>query len=188
MQTDEFNRPVFLSTEDFNKKYWYTPLQMVTVINPTENDFPFMVEMRNYMIKAGATERFPGIIANVYIDQMAKILAQEEDNFGHMSDPTLRAQYYDRLIVDVENMVQDYVPTPEYLKPKEKLEEKPFAQLGKEPTPEPIVKKEEPEETKEFEVGGSRYKMVIAKNKRRLYYRDGGLVTVDTYNKAASLL
>lgn len=186
MDKDEFGQPVYLSTKDFNDKYWYTPLQMVTVINPTDRDFPFMVEMRNYMIRAGATERFPGVIANVYLEQMAGIMAQDDDNFGHMSDPTLKAQYYEKLIVDIESLVEDYNPTPEYLQPKDETQEKPFAQLKKE------VPKEEPEvpneETKEFEQDGSRYKMVTAKNGRALHYRNGQLIPVAEYNKAASLL
>src|SRR5260221_3813940 len=89
--------PGMLTKEQFNARYWFTTLQMVTVLNPAwyreggtgeavSRDFPFMVELRHFIIRAVQHERLPGIIANVYLDQMAKILAQNDDKLGYMSD------------------------------------------------------------------------------------------------------
>lgn len=109
----------------FNKMYWFSALQMVEVINPawlkdgdgfTVQDYPFQVEMRHFFIKAGGKEKFPGVIANVYLDQMTKILAQNDGKLEFMSDPNLMKIYYDKLIVDVENLAPEYNPVPSYLR------------------------------------------------------------------------
>lgn len=114
-----------IDKEAFSKKYWFTSLQMVEVINPAwlkdgdgfiVQDYPFMVEMRHFIIKAGGREKFPGVIANVYLDQMTKILAQNEGKLEFMADPNLMRVYYDKLIVDVENLAPEYNPVPAYLR------------------------------------------------------------------------
>lgn len=114
-----------IDKETFNKKYWFTSLQMVEVINPAwlkegdgfvAKDYPFMVEMRHFIIKSGGREKFPGVIANVYLDQMTKILAQNDGKLEFMADPNLMRVYYDKLIVDVENLAPEYNPIPTYLR------------------------------------------------------------------------
>lgn len=200
-----------ITKEEFNKKYWFNSLQMVTVLNPKLEDWPFMVEMRHFIIKSGATERFPGVIANVYLDQMSKILAQDDDKLGYMADPSLKRLYYDKLIIDVEELVSDYSPTPEYLRnvpqsaqgtaPSEKapweenMERASTVAPNVAPAP-PVSAPELPEEpeappkpeTKEFEVNGSKYKSVINKNGNAMFYKNGQMTTSAEYNRAASML
>lgn len=196
----------FLSKEDWAKKYWFNSLQMVTVVNPKAEDWPFMVEMRHFIIKAGSKERFPGVIANVYLDQMAKIMAQDDDRLGFMADPTLKAQYYDKLIVDVESLVNEIdTSVPNYLKdvPKTAImqpeERAPWTENMERssdiaPMP-PVVVPEQPKvetpvkaETKEFELEGTKYKLVVSKDGREMFYKDGKMTNAAEYAKAASML
>jgi hypothetical protein len=109
------NFPTPMTKLDFSKTYWFNSLQMVTVVNPTADDYPFMVEMRHFVVKAGATEKLPGAIVNIYLDQMSKILAQGDNKLGFMADPNLMRVYFDKLIVDVENLVPEYNPTPAWM-------------------------------------------------------------------------
>lgn len=118
----------------FIEKYWMTNTKIVTVTNPRTEDFVFQSvvevgvdmatgkmrsEPRHYRVLAGETERFPGTIANLYLDQMSKMIAQDEDKFQFLIDFALKAQYYDQLIVDIEDLINDYVPRTEYLEKKE---------------------------------------------------------------------
>ena len=103
--------PVGLTRADFNKFYWFTSLQMVTVTNPTEEDFPFMVEMRHYMVRKGQQESFVGPIVNVYLNHMAKTIAQNENRLEMLADVTYLASYYKNLIVEVKDLAPQYDPT-----------------------------------------------------------------------------
>lgn len=141
----------------FNDKYWHSNTEMVTVVNPRSEDYVFQAtsetgidtatgkmrsEARHYKVPAGGTERFPGTIANMYLDQMAKLVAQDDDKIQYMIDFSLKAQYYDQLTVSVEDLIHSFVPTAGYLDRPEHEEtsatptpvtEVPFASV----TPEP---------------------------------------------------
>lgn len=204
-----------ITPNEFQSKYWFSNEQLVTVLNPKSEDFPFMVEMRNFMIKAGRSEKFPGFIANVYLNLMSKILAQDEDRLELMSDPNLMRHYFDRLIVTVESLVKEHNPLPDYMTnvPKHTIVEAdndtppwqqdniepagavtpvapPPPQTPLEPQPkeeEPVVAKAEPT-TKEFELDGSKYKMVVNKSGNEMYYKNGKMTSASDYAKAASML
>lgn len=105
-----------LTKEEFWKVYWFSPLQMVELRNPQKYDFQFMVELRNFVVKAGAVEKFPGTVANLYLDQMAKIQAQDDDKLNLLSDFAFRKLYYDKLIVNVESLIKEESTGPAYLK------------------------------------------------------------------------
>lgn len=105
-----------LDKKTFNRNYWFTSLQIVEVVNPLQEDYPFMVEMRHFIVKKGANERLPGVIANVYLDLMGKILAQGDDKLAYMADPALMKVYFDKLIVNVESLVPEVNNTPAYLR------------------------------------------------------------------------
>lgn len=196
---------------DFQQRYWFTSLQMVTVLNPLDTDYPFMVEMRHFIIRANSKERFPGVIANVYLDQMSKILAQNDNKLEFMSDPAMMRVFFDKLIEDVENLVPEYNPVPAYLRnvaPSAQMEAPdetpPWQQnmerarnvtpniqdaspeLPKQPdNPKP---KSQKEETKEFEYQNVKYKMVVDKNGNEMYFKDGRRTDAAEYGKAASML
>lgn len=118
---------------DFVRRYGFNNFKIVTVSNPTTEDHEFQITMevgvdpatgklkteaRQYVVKAGASERFPGVVAQKYLDEMAKKLAQQEKKFGLYVDLNTRGEYYDRLIVDVEDLVSGPVEF-EHLKPQE---------------------------------------------------------------------
>lgn len=181
----------------FNAKYWFSSLQMVTVVNPLEEDWPFMVEMRHYIIKKGAKERFPGVIANVYLDQMSKILAQHDENLGNMADPELKKIYYDKLIADVENLIQEHDNRPAYLQhiapgamldvpdevaPWEKASTATPALTN---TIEPSPKPEAGE--KSFELNGLVFKMVTDDEGLATFFKNDKEIDEPAYAKAASM-
>lgn len=202
-----------ITKDEWRQKYWFNSLQMVTVINPKNAEWPFMVEGRHFVIGPKATERFPGIIANVYLDQMSKILAQDDDNLGFMADPNLMRHYYDKLIIDVEDLISQTSPVPAYMRNVAptaipEAERAPWdASLGERasdlaatlpPPPAPTFNEpgsghQEPEnpivpEERTFEQGGNTYKLVVTANGSKMHYRDGKLVSAADFNKAASLL
>lgn len=189
--------------EEFWKLYWFTPLQMITVVNTKAADYPFQVEGRHFIIKAGGKEKIPGTVANIYLSQMTRILAQDEDKMDHLSDFALMKIYYDRLIVDVENLIKEIDLTPEYLKdvPEHmKVSGAPETPPWQAPTstiPETnstmtntYEAKTEPKEDveKEFELEGVKYKYILTKTGKKMYYKNGQLTSESDYAKAASLL
>jgi hypothetical protein len=134
----------------FNDKYWHSNSVIVTVANPRNEDYKFSAvaqagldsgtgkmreEQRHYRVPAGGSERFPGPIANIYLDQMTKLLAQEEDKIHFLIDYALKAQYYDRLTVATEDPSQGYQEErPSYLDQPSDVDNKqttevPFAEV-----------------------------------------------------------
>lgn len=133
----------------FTAKYWHPNTEIVTVLNPTTENYIFQAtvdaavdmrtgrprpEARQYGVQAGGSERFPGSIANMYLDQMSRKLAQDENRLDRMVDFSERAKYYDQLTVDTEDLIASYVPNPAFTPQLEKTvetstEEVPFAGL-----------------------------------------------------------
>lgn len=204
---------------NFKDSYWFNSLQMVTVINPAwyreggngtpiTRDYEFMVEMRHFIVRAGNEERFPGTIANVYLDQMSKIIAQNEEKLSFMSDPAMRKVYYDKLIVEVEELAPVYNPVPAYLRnvspaaigqaPDETPPwDNPSMERARDiapnaPFPAPPVVNEPPKPPapteKEFEYEGAKFKMIIDKNGKEMFFKDGRQASAADYSKAASML
>lgn len=193
--------------DEFWRVYWFSPLQMVTLVNPKSYDYPFMFELRNFVIKKGSKEKLPGTVANLYLSQMTRIMAQDDGKMEHLSDFALMENYYKSLIVDVENMVKDVDTTPAYLKDMPQhmavsQEETPPWQQSVEPVPSSIPEtnsdmkntvptsndKNKKEITKEFDYEGVKYKMVIDKNDKEMYYKDGKLTSAGEYARVASML
>lgn len=121
----------------FITKYGFNNFKIVTVSNPTTKDHEFQITMevgvdpvtgklrteaRKYVVKAGSSERFPGVVAQKYLDEMAKKLSQQEDKFKLYVDLGTRSEYYDRLIVDVEDLVSGPVNF-EHLRPQDAADE-----------------------------------------------------------------
>lgn len=183
-----------LTKKEFNDKYWFSPMQLVTVVNPKAEDYRFMVELRHFIIKAGATESFPGTVANVYLSHMTRILAQDDERMEYLSDPNLMKQYYDQLIVDVEDLARQDTSVPAYLQhvPQHTIEQPketpPWQSKTEAPVMPPTEKVEVKEDVKEFEQGGNKYKMTTDKNGKKMYYMDGKLTSEANYAKAASML
>lgn len=204
-----------LNQADFNKKYWFNSLQMVTVTNPKSEDWPFMVEMRHFIVRAGEHERLPGVIANVYLDQMSKILAQDDDKLSYMTDPNLRHVYYDKLIVDVENLAPEYNPIPAHLRnvppsaqmaAPEATDDRPPWESGMEratdvmpnapPPPAPAPPSQEapkpaskPEAgEKNFDLNGLKFSAVTSEQGETTFFKNGKAISEADYAKAASMI
>lgn len=97
--------PQPLTEDDFRRQYWFSAYQLITIVNPTTSDYQFLHEGRYFMLAAGEQHPYPGPIANTYLDQMSKIIAQQEDNLKAWSDPDIRKKWYDRLIADVQSLI-----------------------------------------------------------------------------------
>lgn len=198
-----------MTKEEFWKVYWFSPLQMVTLINP-KSDYKFMVEGRNFIIRAGVKEKVPGTIANVYLSQMTRIMAQDDDKMSFLSDFALMRQYYDKLIVDVESLITEDRSQPAYLsnvpdnmRATAGPEAPPWQVTAKSAIPEtnsdmkntwgkneakPEAPAEVKESSKEFELEGAKYKMTIDKNDKETFFKDGTRVSAADYQKAASMI
>lgn len=189
-----------LSQKEFNEKYWFSPLQMVTLINPKSEDYLFLVENRHFVVRAGSKEKMPGTVANVYLSQMTRILAQDEDKMQYLSDVALMKQYYDRLIVDVESLINEVNLQPAYLSqvPETMRAEAPETPPWQQETPPSAIPEtnstmsntvgEKKEQTKEFEFGGDKYKMVVDKNDKENFFKNGTRISAAEYSKTASML
>lgn len=197
--------------DEFWRVYWFSPLQMITLVNPKPYDFPFMFELRNFVIKAGANERLPGTVANLYLSQMTRIMAQDDGKMEHLSDFALMENYYKTLIVDVENMVKDIDNTPAYLKdmPEHMAVTPDETPPWQQPVAEPVVsaipetnsdmkntvpsKNEKvvaPKEktTKGFTYDGKNYSMTVDVDGSKSFTKDSTTIDEATYSKAASML
>lgn len=194
-----------LTKKQFNDTYWFSPLQMITVSNPKAEDYRFMVEMRHFIIKAGATESFPGTVANVYLSQMTRILAQDDDRMELLSDINLMKFYYDSLIADVTSLIQEDRSVPDYMRnvPKHTIdtntnETPPWQQNA--PVAPPVApeapvappmppKPKKPEAgTKEFEYNGLKFKAVTDKEGVTTFFKNDVEIDEPSYAKAASML
>lgn len=204
-----------LSNDDWIRKYWFNSYQKVTVRNPKHEDYVFMQEMRHYKVPADGIERFIGPVANRFLDLMSRIIAQDEGNLGFMADPNLKRIYYDKLIVKVDNEDNSINVGPAYManmgRPAQAqpMERAPWdAALGERATdimpnatpippqmPEmpvaqsPTAPAEAPKaETRQFELEGATYKMVVNAKGQKMHYRDSKMISAADYNKAASML
>lgn len=130
-----------MEEKEFWKDYWFNPLKIVTVKNPTDEDFTFGVVVdigidfmsgqvqntnRKFTIGANGKARWPGPVVNMYLDQMFKKRVQEDHTkalekdkkanlVANMADFAWRKKYYDDLIVEVIDSVDSFAPNPQYL-------------------------------------------------------------------------
>lgn len=144
-----------MDEKQFVEKYNFDNLKMVTIVNPTSEDFTFGITMetsvdisngqmksetKQYVVRAGDKERLPGVAANLYLDQISKKIAQEEDRFALYPDFAERAKYYDDLIVEVEDMLGSFQSLPQYTDVEEDTadeQEKPFETIKETPNEQP---------------------------------------------------
>lgn len=190
--------------------YWFQPTDLVTLINPLTTDYNFMVELRHFVVRAGSKEQMPGTVANVYLSEMTRLLAQVEDKFQHLSDLQLMKEFYDRLIVDKKSLLQEVDTRPAYLSQVPETmqgqapETPPWQQPQEAPKTAPMTPMpeqtgtmrdtlsdtdlKETKEVKEFEHDGSKFKMVVNKRGGSMYYKDGKMISETEYAKTASML
>lgn len=125
------DRPDQYEEKEFAKEYFFNNMQMVTVVNPLTQDFEFGIQLevgvdvatgqpktdnRRYRVKHGGTERFPGPVANLYLDQVWRQIAQEKGDMGlgEYADFKRRAELYDDLVLEIQDMLNTHVTLPQY--------------------------------------------------------------------------
>lgn len=188
----------------FVEKYWFSNLQMITIRNPLDDDVVFMHEMRTYGIKAKTENRFPGSIANLYLDQMARILAQKDNDLGAIADAAKCGAYYDELIVHVEESAPEYsqefgfatVPkNVSTIEPKQPFQSNEFippvndAPIIREPQlPPSQVPQMKPGETREFTLGEDSFASMVMEDGSKAYLKNGNPIEQPEYARAVSML
>lgn len=120
------------SQDEFSKKYVFNNFRLYTVMNPLTTVFKFkcttevgfdqelrraISETREYEVPAGGSQRFPGPVAGLYLDQMAKLVAQRDGKFARFIDYSFRDELYHDLIADEEDLINNYRAFPQYDKP-----------------------------------------------------------------------
>jgi hypothetical protein len=95
------------------KEFTWSEEQHVTVTNPTANDYIFKVHGKEYKLGAGRTAKMPGFIAWVYVYGLSTQIAQADGVFNRWNEEGFRQEYYDKLVVGAEDIVQDVVVAPQ---------------------------------------------------------------------------
>ncbi len=155
-----------LDEKSFLDKYNFDNYVHVTVQNPSSEDYEFVMivqtgmdrssgkpreERRTFKVPAGGKERFVGSVANLYLDQMSKKIAQEEKRFSAIADFVSRAKIYDDLIVGVDDPYSEHAfvsyedGVAGVAKAAETAAEVPFAQVAAEDEEKQRVLKENEE-------------------------------------------
>lgn len=91
------------------KEFWWKEDQQVTVRNVTEKDFNFLVHSKSYSVAAGQMVKMPGYIAWVFVYKLASQLAQEANDALHWNEEGFRKKYFEKLVVGVDDVVQEIV-------------------------------------------------------------------------------
>lgn len=75
----------------------------VTVKNPTNKDFLFSWNSKQYKVLAGKVARIPGYMAEHYVKELTNEMIQRQGEKAekHLMDENYRKPYYDRIVVEV---------------------------------------------------------------------------------------
>lgn len=122
--------PKVVSDEtSFHDKWKFDNFHMYTVVNPLPQDFVFkstnevgwdqlkrkaISDTREYTVTAGGSMRFPGPVASLYLDQMFKLKAQADKKFGLVIDWKFRDEAYEDLVVEQDDLINNYQAFPQY--------------------------------------------------------------------------
>lgn len=91
------------------KDFDWDDSQQVTVTNPTGELFKFKVHNKDYEVGAGATVKMPGFMAWVYVYGIASQICQADKLFSRWNEEGFRKQYYDRVFVGADEVMQQVV-------------------------------------------------------------------------------
>lgn len=106
------------------KEFDWQESQQVTVTNPTDEAYTFKVHGNSYSVSAGQTVKMPGFVAWVYVYGLSVRIAQstnvvEDKNgnktsdFQHWNEEGFRKQYFDKLVVEREPVMQVIEEAPQ---------------------------------------------------------------------------
>lgn len=138
-----------MDEKEFWAQFWFSPLDNVTVINPTSEDYTFQTTInvgvdvitgrlqdatREFTIAKGEHKTWPGPIANKYLSEMFTKLVQEDGRVESLADFAARKEYYEKLIASKESSIDQYqafdTPDDGTDVAKTEAQEKPFETLG----------------------------------------------------------
>lgn len=88
------------------KEFSWTEDQQVTVTNPTDLPYKFKVHNKEYELGAHKTAKMPGYIAWVFVYGLSSQICQAEGNFLRWNEEGYRQEYYDRLVKNVDSIMQ----------------------------------------------------------------------------------
>lgn len=91
------------------KEFNWTADQQVVVINPTSKAFRFQVHSKWYEVPAGKTVKMPGFIAWSYVYKLAVEMAVAAKDFDKWNEDGVHQEYYDKVVVSVEEIIQQVV-------------------------------------------------------------------------------
>lgn len=94
------------------KDFSWTEDQTITVVNPTDQNFPFKVHNKDYVVGAGQTAKMPGYIAWLYVYGLASKLCQDNREFNRWNEEGFRNTYYDKLVIGADDVVQQVILEP----------------------------------------------------------------------------
>jgi hypothetical protein len=94
------------------KEFDWDESQQVTVTNPTKENYSFKVHSKDYEVGAGETVKMPGFIAWVYVYGLATQMAQADNNWIHWNEEGFRQQYYEKITVRADAVIETVVPEP----------------------------------------------------------------------------
>lgn len=95
------------------QEFSWTEDQQVTVVNPTDQPYSFKVHSKEYVLGPQKIAKMPGYIAWVYVYGMSTQLAQADGKFASWNEEGFRQQYYQKLVKNVDAIVQDIQEEPE---------------------------------------------------------------------------
>lgn len=96
------------------KEFGWTADQHITVRNPLERDFTFQVHSKTYTVAKGEVVKMPGFMAWVFTDKLSVLLAQENGDFENKwGDEEVRKQYYAKVVVRQDDLIQKIEPEEE---------------------------------------------------------------------------
>jgi hypothetical protein len=94
------------------KEFGWTEDQQVTVVNPTKDDFTFKVYNKDYIVEAGRMAKMPGYIAWMFVYKLSTKMAVDNGDFIHWNEEGFRKTYYDKLVVGIDDIVQNVTVEP----------------------------------------------------------------------------
>lgn len=94
-------------------EFWWKEDQQVTVINPTDQPYQFKIYGKDYQVGAHKSAKMPGYMAWVYVYGMASQLCQAADKFNRWNEEEFRLEYYQKVVKDVEPLMEEITEEPE---------------------------------------------------------------------------
>lgn len=98
------------------KEFNWKAEQQVVVTNPTSKNFKFQVHSKWYEVGSAKTVKMPGFIAWAYVYKLAVQMAVSAGDFDKWNEDGIHQKYYDKIVVSVEEVIQQVATVEEGVK------------------------------------------------------------------------